>query len=131
MQKHIKLGRDASKTMEADRKSFVFRDVELRVCLKDAKRGRHRPCKSTRTQCKNILNQMNDLYKDDPEQSLGRRPEKIECPRRKDADRLPDLGRAEPVYEELLGCLLTVCQIFEFEAFNLTFIHATRLKATD
>ncbi|CAL1166878.1 unnamed protein product [Cladocopium goreaui] len=34
----------------------------------DSKRGRHRPCKATRNQCKHLLWQMNDLYKDDPEQ---------------------------------------------------------------
>eukprot|EP00435_Cladocopium_sp_Y103_P041204 s156_g11.t1 len=34
----------------------------------DSKRGRHRPCKATRNQCKHLLSQMNDLYKDDPEQ---------------------------------------------------------------
>jgi len=34
----------------------------------DTKRGRHRPCKATRNQCKQLLSQMNDLYKDDPEQ---------------------------------------------------------------
>lgn len=34
----------------------------------DARRGRHRPCKATRNQCKQLLAQMNDLYKDDPEQ---------------------------------------------------------------
>ena len=37
----------------------------------DTKRGRHRPCKATRNQCKQLLSQMNDLYKDDPEQNLG------------------------------------------------------------
>ena len=37
----------------------------------DTKRGRHRPCKATRNQCKQLLSQMNDLYKDDPEQILG------------------------------------------------------------
>lgn len=34
----------------------------------EARRGRHRPCKATRNQCKQLLAQMNDLYKDDPEQ---------------------------------------------------------------
>jgi len=34
----------------------------------DARRGRHRPCKATRNQCKQLLAQMNELYQDDPEQ---------------------------------------------------------------
>ncbi|CAJ1350739.1 unnamed protein product, partial [Effrenium voratum] len=34
----------------------------------DARKGRHRPCKATRNQCKQLLSQMSDLYKDDPEQ---------------------------------------------------------------
>ena len=45
----------------------------MRACRlqQDARRGRHRPCKATRNQCKQLLAQMNDLYKDDPEQILG------------------------------------------------------------